>query len=471
MAVYDIVGAFSRMEDDLIKSMKRNLARHRNEELNEGFNWNMWQAEMLQGIQKFRAENTDIVEEYESQISDETDETLQKAYEMGGNEEEIRTLEAIKKGYTPPFFSGREIYGNFFRLSREKMKSLTDAVPFQQKTVWKNILRYEDDAYRKIIFDTQIQFNAGAKDLYSAMDMASKDFLSQGINCIRYRNGANVNITSYAEMALRTANMRANIKGASDMRKEWGISLVKIPVHNSACPYCTQFMGKVYNDDVYQHPQNIDKRYPRLSEAVAGGYMHPNCKCGISTYYEGISKPPKPPTKAEAEEMQRRYNLEQQQRYTERQIRKYKRLSQGTLDSDSAKAYNNKLREWQSRYRELIDENSDVLRKNPARLRIYDGTEIRKSNAVKINMQFFAESDIKNQASSSLKRAIRKYEKRIDEHIDKINNPQKYAPEWDNFSEQHKKGLIKHWNKEISNFKESIENRKNELNLRGEKYE
>ena len=146
-------------------------------------------------------------------------------------------------------------------------------------------------------------------------------------------------------------------------------------------------------------------------------------------------------------------------------------LSQGTLDSDSAKSYNNKLREWQNRYKELIDENSDVLRKNPARLRIYDGTEIRKSNAVKINMQFFAESDIKNQASSSLKRAIRKYEKRIDEHIDKINNPQKYAPEWDNFSEQHKKGLIKHWNKEISNFKESIENRKNELNLRGEKYE
>ena len=36
-----------------------------------------------------------------------------------------------------------------------------------------------------------------------------------------------------------------------------------------------------------------------------------------------------------------------------------------------------------------------------------------KGSTLKMDLQFFAESDIKNQESGSLKRAIRKYEKRM----------------------------------------------------------
>ena len=54
---------------------------------------------------------------------------------------------------------------------------------------------------------------AGAKTLDQAVDMATKEFLDAGINCIEYKNGRRVNIASYAEMALRTASQRAVLLG------------------------------------------------------------------------------------------------------------------------------------------------------------------------------------------------------------------------------------------------------------------
>lgn len=87
---------------------------------------------------------------------------------------------------------------------------------------------------------------------------------------------------------------------------------------------------------------------------------------------------------------------------------------------------------------------------------------------IEIDLQFFSEKDIENQESGSLKRAIRKYRLRIDEHRDKIQNPQKYVSNWDLLDEKRQTGLIKHWNKEIRNFEQSISDRIEELKKRGD---
>lgn len=90
------------------------------------------------------------------------------------------------------------------------------------------------------------------------------------------------------------------------------------------------------------------------------------------------------------------------------------------------------------------------------------------SNSVKISMQFFAESDIKKQASTSLKRAMRKYEDKITLHQDKIANPQKYIQNWTSMDVREQNGLKKHWQKEIKNFQTSIDDRIAELKARGD---
>ena len=89
-------------------------------------------------------------------------------------------------------------------------------------------------------------------------------------------------------------------------------------------------------------------------------------------------------------------------------------------------------------------------------------------DTLKMNLQFFAESDIKNQESGSLKRAIRKYEKKIKEHESYLENPEIHCSDWNEKNKWEQEGLKKHWNKEIRNFNQSIQDRIDELKARGD---
>lgn len=369
--IYDVVGAFQEIEMELIKSMKRNMKRHIGEEIQEDINWTQWQAEMLNGLAQYKYENADKLQGYYSTINDNIEELIRQAYKLGETEQEIEILKAIQEGFKANKVD--TLHGGFFKLNKEKLNALIKSVLYDFEMAESAILRMADDVYRQTIFKAQMFYNSGASTLWKAVDMATKDFLSAGINCIEYRNGARVNIASYSEMAIRTANKRANLMGSANKREEWGIHTVKISSHNSACPMCIQWQGKVYIDDVYGKGTKEESRitgYPLLSVAVKGGMFHPNCKNGLSTYYEGISNPPKNPTKEEKEEMSRRYELEQRQRECERNIRKYKRLEAGCIDADNMKKYTEKRMQWTNEYNNLIADNSDVLRKNADRLKL-----------------------------------------------------------------------------------------------------
>ena len=375
---YDIVGSFQDIEMELIKSMKRTMKRHIGDEFQEEINWTQWQAEMLNGLAQYKAENADKLQGYYSTINDEIEEAIRLAYQTGESEQEIEILKAIQEGFKvdKTGIGTNAMQGAFFRINENKLNALIEATISDMTRAENAILRMTDDVYRQTIFKSQMFYNSGASTLCKAVDMATKDFLSAGINCIQYKNGARVNIASYAEMALRTSNKRANLMGSANKRMEYGIHTVKITSHNSACPMCIQWQGKVYYDDVYGEVTPAERRgigyYPLLSNAVKGGMFHPNCKNGLSTYYEGINQPPKEPTKEEIEEMTRRYNLEQRQRECERNIRKYKRLENGSLDADNIAKYADKRRQWTNEYNRLIANNADVLRKDDKRLKLYD---------------------------------------------------------------------------------------------------
>ena len=92
--VYDIVGAFQDIEMDLIKSMKKNMKRHIGEELQEDISWTQWQAETLNGLAQYKAENADKLKGYYSTINDEIEEAIRQAYATGESEQEIELLKA-----------------------------------------------------------------------------------------------------------------------------------------------------------------------------------------------------------------------------------------------------------------------------------------------------------------------------------------------------------------------------------------
>ena len=94
--------------------------------------------------------------------------------------------------------------------------------------------------------------------------------------------------------------------------------------------------------------------------------------------------------------------------------------------------------------------------------------KLGNSDILKMNLQLFAEKDIPKQESASLKKGIAKYKKRIAEHKQKLARPQDFVPNWDAKDEREQNGLKRHWQKEIKNFQQSIDDRTDELRKRGD---
>lgn len=350
MSDYDIGKAFAKVEHEIMESMVRNMRRHRIEEADEKKQWTMWQAEQLKALEKFKKENQKRYGRQFRDINSSIDSLIREAKAQGAMEQEIQILEAMKKGYKARGIKKSvKTTGEFFKLNERKLEALIKATTDDMQEAETAVLRMADDQYRKIIFDAQVYANTGAGTYEKAVDMAAKDFLTHGINCIEYANGARHTIAAYADMAVRTAAKRAYLQGEGEMRKEWGISTVIINKRSRACPLCLPFSGKVMIDDVWSGGSAKDGPYPLLSAAIAKGLYHPNCRDAHTTYFEGISTPPDSTfTRQEIRELEEGYRKEQKKQQAKRQAEKFGRLEEFSLDKEDEEKYKKKKEAWKN---------------------------------------------------------------------------------------------------------------------------
>ena len=335
---YDIEKIFEQIENDLISSMKRTLWSHKKDEKAKGFNWPQWQALKLKQLEDFRKNNQEIFKNYNQDIKYVTKIQMKKQFREGASR---TNKEAIKAGIIKKEDS--QLSGSFFGLNDRKIKALMKSTTKDIKDVKYATLRMANDQYRQIIYKAEVYANTGAKTVQQAIDMATKDFLAKGFNCIEYSNGSRHNIADYCDMAIRTANKRANLMGEGEMRKKLGNPLVYISKHGGACDKCSPWQGRVYIDDVWSGGKKEDGKYPLLSTAISGGLFHPICQHGSSTYYEGINDEPEEVTQALSNEHEDEYTQALQ-----RQKRQYERLALGSLLPENVLTYQNKVNELQN---------------------------------------------------------------------------------------------------------------------------
>lgn len=345
---YDIEEAFRAIEDELIASMMRNLEGHRAEEIEEGYNWTQWQVEQLKALEKYKAQNKKMFSSKFSDINDSIDAMIFAARQEGGTEQEQKILRALKKGLKASKVSqGAE--GAFFRLNTRKLNALIKATKSDFSRAEKEMLRMSEDKYRQIIFNAQVYANTGAGTYEKAVDMATRDFLKAGINCIEYANGARHTVKDYARMAIQTASKRAYLTGEGEMRQSWGISTVIMNKRANACPKCLPFVGKILIDDVWSGGKASDGPYPLMSSAIAAGLYHPNCKDVHTTYFPELDEEPDSKfTKEELEQVKEDYKQDQKRQYAGRMVEQFNRLSKYSLDPDNKKMYGVRKEQWEN---------------------------------------------------------------------------------------------------------------------------
>lgn len=360
---YDLTEAFGRIENELIASMIRNMKRHRMEEDMEGLLWTQWQTEQLKALEQYKLRNRKKYGKQFRMLNKRVGELISMARDTGNMEQEVSILEAIRDGFRGYRRVSSTLQGEFFRLNERKLEALIKATTDDMKKAETAVLRMANDVYRKAIFNAQVYANTGAGTYEKAIDMAMKDMLAAGLNCVQYANGARHTLKDYAGMAIRTAAKRAYLQGEGEKRQEWSISTVIMNKRGNPCPKCLPWVGKVLIDDVWSGGTAADGDYPLMSYAMSKGLYHPNCRDAHATYFPGISRADDTWTKEELEKVGLESKGEARQQYAKRQAEKYERMADYSLDEENRKQYGRKATEWKKRAERITeDEKGAVIR-------------------------------------------------------------------------------------------------------------
>lgn len=435
---YDIRKIFEQMELDLVSSMHRAFYFHQNEQIKEGFEWEQWQLSKLRAIEQYRKRNKKIVGKYNAPIQEAIDRELRGNFSKGENRVE-RFIDKVKKllnfkkkekkiefpqdidTSTLKGYIAKELGSpgavpeekNFFGVNEKKLEALISTVNNDLNKAQYSVLRKMDDVYRQTIFKSHMYLQNGAKTLNQAIDMATKDFLDKGINSIEYKNGARVNIASYAEMCLRTASHRATLLGEGKKRDEYGIHLIVVSAHGNTCRLCEPWQGQILIDDIFSHPskeyiEQYKAKHKLLSEAIDKGLLHPNCRHTLITYFEGITTLPVVP---DGKEAVRLYEAEQKQRYLERQIRKWKRIEAGSIDAKNVNDAARRVKELENKLKKHLDNNKE-LRRAPQREENKVLVENIGKNDILSNRKW-----LKSEFATQ-----KKFDKHVEKHINEYDN-------------------------------------------------
>lgn len=230
-----------------------------------------------------------------------------------------------------------------------------------------NILRDVVDAYRSTITATTARVLTGVQSRRNAAQAAWARLTDRGITGFVDRAGRRWRLSSYVEMATRTASQRAAVTGQTDRLSAIGVGLVIVSNAAQECKLCRPYEGRVLalgngkTGFVRHSHATEDERYgvdvkATLDQARAAGLLHPNCRHSVSAYLPGITVEPDRTIDREGD------RARQRQREIERSIRRWKEREQLALTPEARTAARRRIRAHQAALREHLERHPDLKR-------------------------------------------------------------------------------------------------------------
>lgn len=105
--------------------------------------------------------------------------------------------------------------------------------------------------------------------------------------------------------------------------------------------------------------------------------------------------------------------------------------------------------------RQPVDDKSRYAEMSASELSKELAQEVGTSKSNFINLNLFA-ANYSNKTDSQLNKSRKSNEQRIAEHKQKMNSPQDFVKEWNEYSDVQKNGLKEYWAKEIRNYEQQI---------------
>ncbi|MFE2353464.1 phage minor capsid protein [Streptomyces parvulus] len=341
-----VADLYEAAEGVLIGKIRRALA--------EGLGSPVWAELKLAAVGNLQAAVQEVIAALQTDASGAIGQALAEAYDRG-QQAAVAELGALGVGQAAAAAAALPTAPIVDRLAQ--------AVIADTGPVYLRMLRASMDAYRDVVARAAAAPLLGAQTRRQAAQAALDDFASRGVKGFVDSRGRSWELRSYVEMAMRSATARASLEAHSDRLGAAGVELVMVSQAPEECPLCRPWERQILartgapgaRDVQVEHATEDGEMVTvrvagSLPEARAAGLHHPNCRHRVSAYLPGMSRiPAVQPSRGTYEDTQK-------QRYYERQIRKWKRLADAGMDEATVKARRARVREYQTRVRELVAE-------------------------------------------------------------------------------------------------------------------
>ncbi|WKX70038.1 phage minor capsid protein [Streptomyces sp. XD-27] len=330
--------------------------------LAEGFEAPGWATNKLRDIQALRRAAQGVVDALGSAMQLEVFDAVAEAYSIGaraglaelgaGHDDDLRRI-----AETTPNTRAVD------RLAAETIDLVTQT--------HRGILRGIEDGYRQVIAEVAGTPLLGVDTRRQATQRAMERFSDQGLRTFVDKGGRAWQMTSYAEMATRTAVGRAAVEAHGDRLRAAGLDLVIVSNAPHECPLCKPFEGQVLSLDGPDGARTVEVEHAAVDgetvrvkilgtvdEARRRGLQHPNCRHSLSAYLPGITRAP-----VEHSEDPHGYVASQRQRAIERGIRKWKNRAASAVTPEGKRAAEARVRAWQKRQREHLAAHPELIRR------------------------------------------------------------------------------------------------------------
>ncbi|ARF59554.1 phage minor capsid protein [Streptomyces gilvosporeus] len=345
---------YADAEDRLLQLVARQLAA--------GYDAPGWAQRKLAAIQPLRRAAQAVVDELGKAVSLEVFDVIAESYNRG-HRAAVAELGALSD-------KARRLVDEITPNAQAVDRLAAEAVQVVTAT-HRGILRAVLDGFREVIARVTATPLLGIGTRRQATQDAMRQFADRGISGFTDRAGRRWQLTSYAEMAVRTSTARAAIEAHTRTLAEAGLDLVIVSDAPRECPLCRPWEGKLLAIDGPDGRRTVEVEHAiedgrmlrvvvqgTLDEARRAGFQHPNCRHSVSAYIPGISSLV-PPMRSDGSG----YEATQRQRAIERNIRKHKKRAAAAVTPEAKKAAEAKVRDWQGKMREHLAEHPGLRRK------------------------------------------------------------------------------------------------------------
>lgn len=390
---------YAELESELIESIAKRFAK--NMDLTDTAKWELKKLAEIGALQK---DTLKII----AQKVGIAPELLYVALENGAFEgikdlepalKKIATEGYIKNTKIPPSESMKKAIEAYEKQALDRLNMVNTVMQYKAKQVYTNLIKntakyYKDD--RQSILDTLNKFTGsaitGIDSRQTAVRKAIKEMVDKGIPAFVDKKGREWSPEAYINMDIRTTVSNTAHKAQFLRMENYGINLIMISSHSGARPKCAKDQGKIfdknnksgYTTDLY------DKKiryYPFNSSSYGepDGLLGINCGHHTYPFVPELNVMRYFPTQ-DFEENDRLFNLSQQQRALERDVRKYKReciVYNAVDDKEMFEKSAVKLKNKEQQLKEFTIKNNSTRKKD--REQVYGFDRSISSKAVSAN--------------------------------------------------------------------------------------